>query len=262
MNFRSILSATVLCCMPLVGANAATVTVDGVKQAGEYEGGASNGEESLLWWNGHESIYTQAAGNMNTLYWEINDGGGSNNVSLNIFAEVPDYARRMIWAKDCKYKTGGSDSDCNAIPNEYLDAYEEGSHHKDVKMDYGTQTGSEFFEFNGLGIKIKWQDEDGNGTSDNFTWATSREYLLDNGICTTDLCLQFDTTASIEMMWLGLGSEQDALDIIASITDMELHLSDEARGLPAVTTVPVPAAAWLFGSALVGLVGVGRRKKA
>jgi hypothetical protein len=29
-----------------------------------------------------------------------------------------------------------------------------------------------------------------------------------------------------------------------------------------VTTVPVPAAAWLFGSGLLGLIGVARRKKA
>jgi len=29
-----------------------------------------------------------------------------------------------------------------------------------------------------------------------------------------------------------------------------------------VSAVPVPPAAWLFGSALIGLVGVGRRKKA
>jgi hypothetical protein len=29
-----------------------------------------------------------------------------------------------------------------------------------------------------------------------------------------------------------------------------------------VAEVPIPAAAWLFGSALVGLVGVGKRKKA
>jgi hypothetical protein len=258
MYLRSILGAVAVCCMPFSGANAATVAVDGIKQAGEYAGGESNGEESLLWWNSHESIYTKAAGNMNTLYWEIDNGGGSSNFTLNVFAEVPDYARRMIWVKDCKYKGPGSDSDCNAIPDEYLDAYEEGSHHNDVKMDYKTQTKSEYFEFNGADIKIKWQDEDNNGTSDDFTWATSREYLLENNICTTELCLQFDATASIEMMWLGLADEQAALDIIASITDMELHLSDEARGIPAV--VPVPAAAWLFISALGGLV-VAKRKQ-
>jgi hypothetical protein len=28
-----------------------------------------------------------------------------------------------------------------------------------------------------------------------------------------------------------------------------------------VTTVPVPAAAWLFGSALIGLAGVARKRK-
>ena len=30
----------------------------------------------------------------------------------------------------------------------------------------------------------------------------------------------------------------------------------------AVSNVPVPAAVWLFGSALIGLMGVARRKKA
>ncbi len=43
-------------------------------------------------------------------------------------------------------------------------------------------------------------------------------------------------------------------------------LSDESRAMDNLTItaapVPVPAAAWLFGSGLLGLVGVARRKKA
>jgi hypothetical protein len=30
---------------------------------------------------------------------------------------------------------------------------------------------------------------------------------------------------------------------------------------PQVSQVPIPAAAWLFGSGLLGLVGIARRKK-
>jgi hypothetical protein len=33
-------------------------------------------------------------------------------------------------------------------------------------------------------------------------------------------------------------------------------------GFAVVTTVPIPAAAWLFGSALLGLIGISRRKRA
>ena len=33
------------------------------------------------------------------------------------------------------------------------------------------------------------------------------------------------------------------------------------RPLAAINVVPIPAAAWLFGSALVGMAGIGYRKK-
>lgn len=36
----------------------------------------------------------------------------------------------------------------------------------------------------------------------------------------------------------------------------------EITSVSSVTTVPVPAAAWLFGSGLLGLIGIARRKKA
>ena len=58
-------------------------------------------------------------------------------------------------------------------------------------------------------------------------------------------------------MWTELASEAAARAIIDGITDLELHLSDEAVGI-----IPVPAALWLFGSGLLGLVGIARRKKA
>ncbi len=253
-----------------MGASAAsTVTVDGVKKAGEYTGtapGTWSGTESLDWWNGHHSIYTLGA-NSNDLYWEINDNQ-TNGFSLNLFVEVPTYARRMVWSDGCEYNGAGcTDSDGNyLIDEEYLKAYQDGSHHihggkKEVKMDYHTQTHSEFFELRGLTGEIKWQDEDGNGISDDFTWATSREYLISEGICTTSLCLEYDTTASLELMYLGLASKQAAQDLIDDITDMHLHLSDEARGLPPITAVPIPAAAFMFAPALIGFLGLRRRAK-
>jgi hypothetical protein len=248
----------VACFLALSGvASATTVTMDGILSAGEYTG-ANSGTKSLLWWNDHESIYTKGAGNMNDLYWEINNMG--EGYSLNIFFEVPTYARRMIWAAGIEYD-GIHYNDAWDIPKEYLDAYFDGNHHPSVKMDYKTQTESEYFQLNGItdaGLNIKWQDEDSDGLGDGFTWKTSREYLIDELICTTEECREFDRTASIEMMWENsFASNTEAEDFMNSITDMQLHLSDEARGLPAV---PEPTTMLLLGCGLIGLAGFGRKK--
>ena len=264
----AVLVATVLSLfLPGTATAVSTVNVDGIKTAGEYTGGASHGSKSLLWYNNHNSVYTQAAGNMNPLDWEINEVA-TGNFSLNVFFEVPTYARRMIWAENCQFKSGGAfDGDCAPLAPSgdltYLEAYEIGSHHADVKMDYGTQTGSEFFELDGVtgGFTKGWQDEDDN-PNDNLTWATSREYLIANSPnCSTTQCTEFDKTSSIEVMWQGLGSASDATNLLNSITSMQLHLSDEAVGLPPIDIpeVPVPAAFWLFGTALIGFIGMSRR---
>lgn len=217
-------------------ARATTVTVDGIRNAGEYTG-SNSGTRVLPWFNGHESIYTLEAGNTNPLHWEINDMGG--DYSLNMFFEVPAFARRMIWGDDIKYDGTNFDPSWG-IPKEYLDAYFEGTHHKSVNMSYGTQTGSEYFQLNGINLdKIKWQDEDENGLADNFIWKTSLQYLLEEGISTTSLSREFDRTASIELLWTGL-SELRAQSLVNNITNMELHLSDEARGIPNVPSNPPP----------------------
>ncbi|MBT3330803.1 MAG: hypothetical protein HOK21_05640 [Rhodospirillaceae bacterium] len=249
---------------------ATAITVDGIMTAGEYTG-ANSGSREIVWYNDHNSIYTLAAGHMNPLSWEINGSGA--DFSLNLFFEVPDYARRMIWADGCTYSGGTPDSACSDIPIEYLDAYLAGSHHfddkektvKSVKMDYGTQTGSEYFMLNVTGpnspvFDKKWQYEDSDGTADGLTWATSREYLIDQGICTVDKCLEFNRTASVELMFLGLASSDEAKAVVDSVVNMQLHLSDEAVGLP---PVPIPAALPLFASGLAVLGFAGwRRKKA
>ena len=172
-----------------------SVTLDGIlTDANEYTGGVENGSREILWFNDHNSIYTVAANNKNTLLWEINEVAGGT-FSLNVFFEVPAEARRMIWDNDCTYN-GTLGSGCAALAplemgvanEDYLDAYLAGSHHGDVKMDYGTQVGSEYFRLNGEvnpdskdGDKDaflpifdrKWTDESGGG--DNPMWANSRE---------------------------------------------------------------------------------------
>ncbi len=52
---------------------------------------------------------------------------------------------------------------------------------------------------------------------------------------------------------LGLGEPNDPGG--ANITEASLVYSQ-------ITPVPIPAAAWLFGSGLLGLIGISRRKKA
>ena len=265
-NKSALLVACLVVSMPAISS---TVTVDGIKTAGEYTGTSpSSGTGPVLWWNGHHSIYDKASGNMNPLDWEINDNSGS--FSLNVFFEVPTYARRMIWEAGCD----SSGTGCT-LDQSYLDAYQAGTHHSNANMDYGTQTGSEFFQLNDTDFKgpgdaddditvikkIKWQDEDANGLTDNFTWATSREYLIDQGICDTNFCDEYDRTASIEMMWDNFSSKDAADTFLASVTDMELHLSDEARGLPPIdppVDAPEPSVLALIG---LGLVAMGFRRR-
>lgn len=66
------------------------------------------------------------------------------------------------------------------------------------------------------------------------------------------------TIATINLTALGSGASN--LDILNSQFFSATALLDPTFMPGAVSTVPVPAAVWLFGSGLLGLVGVARRK--
>jgi len=57
-----------------------------------------------------------------------------------------------------------------------------------------------------------------------------------------------------------------ASDLLAGLWYINLHTQSfpagEIRGQVEVNVVPVPAAVWLFGTALIGLVGFSKRRKA
>ena len=61
-------------------------------------------------------------------------------------------------------------------------------------------------------------------------------------------------------------SDAQETDLLAGLWYINIHTAafpaGEIRGQVQISTVPIPAAAWLFGSGLLGLVGIARRKKA
>ncbi|MDH5572824.1 MAG: VPLPA-CTERM sorting domain-containing protein, partial [Gammaproteobacteria bacterium] len=67
--------------------------------------------------------------------------------------------------------------------------------------------------------------------------------------------------------WLAVGEESFCLDSTCSLAANEFTYPAQSRHtlsghLVAVSSVPLPAAVWLFGYGLIGLVGFSIRKKA
>ena len=68
----------------------------------------------------------------------------------------------------------------------------------------------------------------------------------------------FDSTST----FLGFAVFEDAEMTIPVTSGISIMSSTTGESIPIITqVVPVPAAVWLFGSGLLGLIGVARRKQ-
>ena len=95
--------------------------------------------------------------------------------------------------------------------------------------------------------------EDGIVLLDPTPLVTTLAYLLSNNE-TEDWLGYIDDTGLNWYLWRNAG-EDDAPSIF-----MEVHEPLRKVDLP-LSSIPIPAAAWLFGTALVGFIGVSRRRK-
>jgi hypothetical protein len=70
-------------------------------------------------------------------------------------------------------------------------------------------------------------------------------------------------SGSLTLTGLGIFHPTDAatLELVSGYNDSAADWVRLEAGTTAVSPVPVPAALWLFGTALIGLVGFGKRRK-
>ena len=242
---------------------ATTVDVNGILETDEYTGTDSGSfEASFINEHEHETIYTGSE--TTTVYWE------EEGDYLYLFMEAPIYAKNMIWGEDV------TDADILLYQDQYnnhhnpLNHYQPGDAGCEDKdgsckdsLDYKRATHSEGVEFEDYG-KFGLQDS-GSFDGGDIYMETSLKWLVDNTSCTDGIlgdCNARNTTMSFEFMMLLSsltgGNSVALLDELENGDGIGFHLSPEMAG---TQVVPVPAAFWLFGTALVGLIGMRRKTK-
>jgi hypothetical protein len=112
------------------------------------------------------------------------------------------------------------------------------------------------------------------GDPDPFAFETITGFSSDNVGGTVDafnisLLLDFELTplqapsftlATLSFQALSIGST--SLDFLFALVSDDLGLEIGSQGVSGeVSVVPIPAALWLFGTGLIGLIGLSRRKK-
>ncbi len=121
-------------------------------------------------------------------------------------------------------------------------------------IDYditGGGVGLPTYTFAGTDPTIVWRDGSAEFGAVN---AYTREYVFDDAYRYYGI-----RTSTISLLALDADPEIDAIAGFRSIDRCVIDPNDPSC---IIGVVPVPAAVWLFGTALIGLVGFGKRRKA
>ena len=265
------------------GASAAFVHDGILTTPGEY----ANSFETE-WYNDHSTLaFPLGGGQTTTVRWE-NTGS-----EFRLYVQAPLSAKNMIWGNFFDLSTNpGNEAEALQYyqawcsPNDGNPAAKDGSncdHHDDgfdaanasdpthpektfiekiLSDDFKTMVDSESIRIDGTDFKLK--DTKEPATKNGALAYSSLTYIFDNNGtgelfdgCDEDGCGALNTPMSLEMVFSD-ASEGEALKnwLANPENDLLFHLSPE-RG----SVIPVPAAFWLFGSGLLGLVVIARRKK-
>ena len=140
-------------------------------------------------------------------------------------------------------------------------------------LSIDNNTGTADFQLLGLTGESFWQDidiygyENNGSTSGHQDGHHSDTYRLENGEVLASFSGSYANNGdddnvlegSFDLSLLGLFDETTGGSIITYLTMS--CVNDEALVYADVSPVPLPAAVWLFGSALIGFIGMSRRTK-
>jgi len=114
------------------------------------------------------------------------------------------------------------------------------------QANFGAATlGGEFVYAGGNGIQISFVQP---GTTDELVWSIG-------------------DPMNVGPDWIYqsilLGAVADSVDLVIGLSSpVPSYLSIDGISMTEVAVIPVPAAVWLFGSGLIGLIGIATRKRA
>jgi hypothetical protein len=244
------------------------------------------------WYNDHWTLaFPVAGGQATTVRWEKTPS------EFRLYVQAPLSAKNMVWGNYFDLSVNVAEAlqyyQAWCSPNDGNLAALNGSncaHHKDgfdaanaagdpnetflekiLSDDFKTMVDSELVEINGEKFKLI-ATKDPATINDALVYS-SLTYIFDkNGTgerfegCDEDGCGAWTTPMSFEMVFSDPSKGEALKDWLENPdNDLIFHLSPE-RGGAAIpvppAAIPVPAAVWLFGSGLLGLVGIARRKKA